>query len=69
MVPGHRKECGKLSQEIRMFRHKRGNPETELGRTLNESQRAVESEPGRLPRPRRIGMLRAARESDQPIVL
>jgi hypothetical protein len=69
VVPGHWKVCGELSQEIRMFRHKGGNPETELGRTLNESQRAVESEPGRLPRPRRIGKLRAARESDQPIVL
>jgi len=52
-----------------MFRHKRGNPETELGWTLNESQRAPESEPGRQPQPRRIGMSRAARESDQPIVL
>jgi hypothetical protein len=69
VVPGHWKVSGKLSQEIRMFRHKGGNPETELGRTLNESQRAAESEPGRLLRPRRIGKPKTARESDQPIVL
>jgi hypothetical protein len=69
VVPGHRKGCGKLSQEIRMFRHKRGNPETELGRTLNGANVHWKEDQVGYPARKGEGMPMAARESDQPIVL
>ena len=69
MVPGHWKVSGILSQEIRMFRHKRGNPETELGRTLNEANVHRKEDQVGYPARKGEGKPKAARESDQPIVL
>jgi hypothetical protein len=48
------KVSGATAQGKRMVCHKRGNPETEVGRTLNvDEQTHTNDEPGRLPRPKR----------------
>ena len=48
------KESRASTQEIRILSHRRGNPETEVGRTLNEDERTqTEGGPGRQTRPKR----------------
>jgi hypothetical protein len=37
VVPGHWNVRGMLAQEIRIVSHERGNPDTEVSRTLNEA--------------------------------
>lgn len=48
------KVSGASRQEIRMLSHERGNPETEVGRTLNVDERTLaEGGSGRLTHPKR----------------
>jgi len=54
------------SQGARLIRHRRGNPETETGLSLND--RGCERT-GRRPEPKRQGGPKVLGESDQPIVL
>ena len=56
------------AQEIRILSHKKGNPETEVGRTLNVALKPGEGESGRLLEAKRRAP-RTARESDHLIVL
>ena len=58
------------TQGKRMVCHKRGNPETEVGRTLNEDEQ-TDTTKGQVGYPARKGEGKpmVARESDQPIVL
>jgi len=57
-----------VAQEIRILSHKRGNPETEVGRTLNAALKPGEGESGRLLEAKRRAP-RTAGESDHLIVL
>lgn len=61
---------GASTQEIRIMSHERGNPDTEVSRTLNVDERTLaEGGPGRLSCPKRRREAEDARESDQSIVL
>ncbi len=61
---------GASTQGKRMVCHRRGNPETEVGRTLNADEQ-THAEMGQVGNPDRKGegKPRVARESDQLIVL
>ena len=65
------KVSGASTQEIRMLSHERGNPDTEVSRILNEDERAFHRRKKQVGYPDREGegKPKAARESDQPIVL
>jgi hypothetical protein len=64
-----RETRGKAAQGLRIMSHGRGNPDTEVGRSLNEAEdESDRAQQVGCPK-RNEGKPTAARESDQPIVL